>query len=101
MSRVYGATTPQIWRTVVLPSMTPLLYTGARMVIGFAFLGVILAEMAISTGGIGHRLSITADRGDVRTLFALIMIISGIAVAVDSLLAWHYHRVFRWKQSAR
>jgi NitT/TauT family transport system permease protein len=101
MGRIYGATTPQIWRTIVLPSMTPLLYTGARMVIGFAFLGVILAEMAISAGGIGHRLSLAADRGDVRTLFALIFVITAIALAIDSLLAWHYRRAFRWKQAAR
>ena len=101
MGRVYGATTMQIWRTIVLPSMSPLLSTGARMVIGFAFLGVILAEMAVSAGGIGHRLAVAADRGDLRTLFALIFIITAIAVAVDSVLAWHYRRVFRWKRAAR
>lgn len=101
MGRAFGARAPQLWRTVVLPSMTPLLYTSARMAVGFAFLGVILAEMAISTGGIGHRILVASDFGDVVTLFALVVIVTAVAAAIDALLAWHYRWAFRWKRGGR
>ena len=53
-ARSMGATRLQTIRRVVLPHMTPSLFTGLRLAMSGTLLGVMLAELYVSTGGIGY-----------------------------------------------
>ena len=52
--RSLGATRWQILRDVILPAVTPNIVTGFRVGAGFAFRGLVFAEMIAASTGIGY-----------------------------------------------
>jgi NitT/TauT family transport system permease protein/taurine transport system permease protein len=53
-ARSLGATRLQIIREVILPSALPSMITGVRVGAGFAFRGLIFAEMIAAKSGVGY-----------------------------------------------
>ena len=49
-----GANRWQIFRWVIFPHMIPSFFTGMRLGMSGVLLGVLLAELYVSTGGIGY-----------------------------------------------
>jgi len=96
-SRSMGATRRQIWTTVLLPSIVPLLFAGLRLAVGLTFLGVLVAELAVSRAGLGFLLNRAADVGNVGRLLALIALISVTAVLLNAVLSAYEERLVRWR----
>jgi len=53
-ARCLGATRRQIFRRIVIPSAVPYILTGMRVALGFAFMGIVAAEMIAAQSGIGY-----------------------------------------------
>jgi ABC-type nitrate/sulfonate/bicarbonate transport system permease component len=53
-ARCLGARPLQIFRRVVIPSAVPYILTGMRVALGFAFMGIVAAEMIAAQSGIGY-----------------------------------------------
>jgi NitT/TauT family transport system permease protein len=53
-ARCLGATRYQLIRRVVIPSAVPYILTGMRVALGFAFMGIVAAEMIAANSGIGY-----------------------------------------------
>ena len=53
-ARCLGASPWQILRRVVLPSAVPSILTGMRVALGFAFMGIVAAELIAAQSGIGY-----------------------------------------------
>ena len=53
-ARCLGATPHQIFRRIVIPSAVPYILTGMRVALGFAFMGIVAAEMIAAQSGIGY-----------------------------------------------
>lgn len=53
-ARCLGARRWQIFRRVVIPSAVPYILTGMRVALGFAFMGIVAAEMIAAQSGIGY-----------------------------------------------
>ena len=53
-ARCLGANRYQLFRRVVLPSAVPYILTGMRVALGFAFMGIVAAEMIAAQSGIGY-----------------------------------------------
>ena len=66
VARVYGASARQVFRQVVVPHTVPYTVTAARLGLGRAIKGTILAELVISITGIGELLSGYAHVFDTR-----------------------------------
>lgn len=83
-----GAGRWQIFRHVIFPSALPDLFTGLRTAIGFAYTTLVAAEMVAAVSGIGWMVLDASKflRSDV--IFVGVVIMGGIAVALDSLLRW-------------
>ena len=66
----------------------PDLFTGLRTAIGFAYTTLVAAEMVAAVSGIGWMVLDASKflRSDV--IFVGVVIMGGIAVALDSLLRW-------------
>lgn len=54
--RVFAATSRQILRTVVIPASLPYVFTGLRVGIARALVGIVVAEMAAAVTGTGYLL---------------------------------------------
>jgi ABC-type nitrate/sulfonate/bicarbonate transport system permease component len=53
-ARCLGAKPRQLFRRVIIPSAVPYILTGMRVALGFAFMGIVAAEMIAAQSGIGY-----------------------------------------------
>ena len=53
-ARCLGARQSQIFRRIIIPSAVPYILTGMRVALGFAFMGIVAAEMIAAQSGIGY-----------------------------------------------
>ena len=53
-ARCLGANRQQLFRRVIIPSAVPYILTGMRVALGFAFMGIVAAEMIAAQSGIGY-----------------------------------------------
>jgi NitT/TauT family transport system permease protein/taurine transport system permease protein len=53
-ARCLGARRGQIFRRIIIPSAVPYILTGMRVALGFAFMGIVAAEMIAAQSGIGY-----------------------------------------------
>jgi len=53
-ARCLGASRQQIFRRIIIPSAVPYILTGMRVSLGFAFMGIVAAEMIAAQSGIGY-----------------------------------------------
>ena len=60
-ARSFGANEMEIFTKVMLPGTLPYLFTGLRLGLGRGLIGVIIAEMYVSTGGIGYLIMQTSQ----------------------------------------
>lgn len=97
-ARAMGASQLQILRHVVFPTMVATVFTGLRLAMTLTLLGVILAELFVSTNGIGSYTQIFAETFKPAQLFGLILVLAAGAVALNELVRTVEERFSRWKQ---
>ncbi len=85
-ARSMGASRADTIRHVILPHIVPSLFTGLRLGMTLTLLGVILAELYVSTGGIGYYTRLFAENYSPAPLFALIGCLALIAVLFNELV---------------
>ena len=85
-ARSMGASRRDILRHVIFPHMVPSFFVGLRLSMTLTLLGVILAELYVSTGGIGYFARLFAENYNPAPLFALIGVLAAIALAFNGLV---------------
>ena len=100
-ARAMGATRMQIIRRVVLPHMTPSLFAGLRLAMSGTLLGVILAELYVSQGGIGYYSRVFADSFNPPSTFALVTCLAVMAIAVNEIVRRAERRASFWRAHQR
>jgi NitT/TauT family transport system permease protein len=81
-------------RRVTLPYAAPYLFTGIKLAVAYAFIGVIGAEFIMSSTGLGYEIRFAYDNLDNNVMYPLILLILLIAVAVNMSLD-HWDRALR------
>jgi NitT/TauT family transport system permease protein len=85
-ARSMGASRRDILRHVIFPHMVPSFFVGLRLSMTLTLLGVILAELYVSTSGIGYFARLFAESYNPAPLFALIGILAAIALAFNGVV---------------
>lgn len=98
-ARSMGASRLQIFSTIVFPHMIPSLFTGMRLAMSTVLLGVLLAELYVSTAGIGFYTRLFAQSFSPPKLFALIAVLAAIAVTLNELCRVAERRFSRWHRA--
>jgi ABC-type nitrate/sulfonate/bicarbonate transport system permease component len=96
-AQAMGARQSDIVRDVVFPHMVPSFFTGLRLAMTMTLLGVILAELYVSTMGVGYFTKLFAETFDPSPLFALIGILAVMAIGLNELVRVVERRFTRWK----
>ena len=96
-ARAMGASDAALIRHVYLPGMAPALFAGLRLAMTLCMLGVILAELYVSTTGIGHFTMMFAQDFDPAPLFALVAVLAGVAIVMNETVRIAERRTMRWK----
>ncbi|MDP2358148.1 MAG: ABC transporter permease [Beijerinckiaceae bacterium] len=91
-----GASRWQIFRRITLPYLTPSLFTGMRLASTATLLGVLLAELYVSAGGIGHLTRRFGENFQPDKLYALIAALSLMAILINETMRMLERRYSRW-----
>lgn len=97
-ARSMGASRLDIIRHVIVPAIIPAFFTGIRLGMAATLIGVLLAELYISQQGIGYFTKSFAIEFDPAGLFALIALLSAIAVCINEALRRIEIHFSRWRQ---
>jgi ABC-type nitrate/sulfonate/bicarbonate transport system permease component len=96
-ARSMGASRWQILRWVIFPHMIPSLFAGMRLGMSGALLGVLLAELYVSTAGIGHFTTMFTENFDPTKLFGLVAMLAAMAIALNEIVRRAETRFSRWR----
>ena len=92
-----GATRAQIFRRITLPYLVPSLFTGMRLASTAALLGVLLAELYASAGGVGHFTRRFSETFQPDKLYALIGALALMAIALNEAMRRLERRFSKWR----
>jgi NitT/TauT family transport system permease protein len=81
VARSFGASTPMVFRTIVLPGTVPFIFSGLKYGTGRALLGVVVGELYAATAGIGYFIASAGNalQTDKMLVGVAIVIVAGLA----------------------
>jgi NitT/TauT family transport system permease protein len=92
-----GASRRQIFRWVILPHMIPSFFTGMRLGMTAVLLGVLLAELYVSSAGIGYFTRRFTESFDPTKLFGLVALIAAMAIVLNEMVRRAEIRFGKWR----
>jgi ABC-type nitrate/sulfonate/bicarbonate transport system permease component len=95
-ARSMGAGRWQILRHVVFPHMIPSFFAGMRLAMTGVLLGVLLAELYVSTAGIGYFTALFTQNFDPTRLFGLVAMLAAMAIVLNEIVRRAELRFSRW-----
>ncbi|MEL7044318.1 MAG: ABC transporter permease subunit, partial [Pseudomonadota bacterium] len=95
-----GANRRQLLFKVVIPGILPQLYKDQRILLGWAWTYLIVAELIGTSSGITWFITQQARYQNFANVFAAIMMIGVIGVLSDVLLAKLGRRLFPWQRAS-
>ncbi len=99
-AQTLGAKNLSMLFRVVIPGIITDLYKDMRILLGWAWTYLIVAELIGTSSGITWFITQQARYKNFDNVFAAIMIIGIIGLTTDLLLAWLGKRIFPWQRAA-
>lgn len=96
-ARSMGASRWHILRYVIFPHMIPSFFAGMRLAMTGVLLGVLLAELYVSTAGIGYFTSIFTQNFDPTKLIGLVSILAVMAIVLNEIVRRAETYYARWR----
>jgi NitT/TauT family transport system permease protein len=96
-SAAMGATKAQQVRYVIFPHMVTTVFAGLRLAMTLTLLGVVLAEIFVSQGGIGFFTLLYSETFNPAALMALVLTLALMAIALNELVRMVEAHFSRWK----
>jgi NitT/TauT family transport system permease protein len=94
VARVNGMSRVATMWYLLLPAATPFIFNGVKLVIAYAFVGVLGAEFIMASSGIGYQISYAFSDFDNVTMYSLVLLVLVVASTVNGLL-------FNWDKRLR
>jgi putative hydroxymethylpyrimidine transport system permease protein len=101
MMRTLGASRPDLLRRLELPSALPFLFSGAKVAVAVAVIGAVFGELVGSDAGLGHAIQVGTAQLETARVFAAVLILSIMAIALFGLVALLERRAVPWAHSSR
>ena len=96
-ARSMGASRWQMLRHVIFPHMIPSFFTGMRLAMTGVLLGVLLAELYVSTAGIGYYTTLFTQSFNPTKLLGLISILAAMAILLNEIVRRAELHYSRWR----
>ena len=94
-----GASNRSMLFRIVIPGILPDLYKDTRILLGWAWTYLIVAELIGTSSGITWFITQQARYKNFDNVFAAIIMIGILGLTIDLLLAWIGRRLFRWQKT--
>lgn len=98
VGRSFSATPLQRFRKIILPALFPYLLTGARIGLGQALRGMVIAEIFIIVG-IGGLIHYSGQEISTAGNFSLLLLLMLIALVANRSLEWLAQRLAPWHEA--
>ena len=95
--RSLGGGEKDLYVKVIIPSVLPYIVAAARIAVGRALIGVLVGEFFAASEGIGYAIARFGDLFALDRMFACILVIMGLAVALTEGIRWAERAVFPWR----
>jgi ABC-type nitrate/sulfonate/bicarbonate transport system permease component len=96
-ARSMGANRWHILRWVIFPHMIPSFFSGMRLGMTGVLIGVLLAELYVSTNGIGHFTTLFTENFDPTKLFGLVAMLAAMAIGLNEIVRRAELHFSRWR----
>lgn len=97
LTKTLGAKPAQMFFLVTLPGAVPVIFSGLRLGIIFAMLGVVGGEIIASEHGLGQKLAYLGSTFDINGVMALLMVLSLLGVAITHAMTWLERHLLKWQ----
>ncbi len=97
MMRSLDASRAQILWRVDAPSSLPYFFSGTRIAVAFAAIAAVFGEWAGSDSGLGHLMLQDNAQLETARLFAAVLVLSAMAIALVGLVALAERRIVTWR----
>jgi NitT/TauT family transport system permease protein len=94
--RSLGANKLQIFRKVGLPRTLPYFFASLKVAVTLAFVGSVISETVASNRGVGYLMIVASSRFDVPLVFAGLIVIAAMGVALFAIFAMLEGRFTGW-----
>jgi NitT/TauT family transport system permease protein len=85
-ARIYRMSRPSRAVLIDLPAAAPYLFTGVKLSVAYAFIGVIASEFILSGSGLGYAIAYAYNNFQNREMYALMLLILLMATVVNGAL---------------
>jgi putative hydroxymethylpyrimidine transport system permease protein len=96
MMRTLDAGRGQVFRHLEAPTALPYTFSGAKVAVAVAVIGAVFGEWSGSSEGLGHLIQTSNNSLQTARIFAAVVVLSAIAIALFALLALLERRFVRW-----
>jgi NitT/TauT family transport system permease protein len=97
LSRSLGATPLQLFWKVTLPSAVPVIFSGLRLGLIYAMLGVVGAELLAAEHGLGQTLAQAQGQFNMDGVIALLLLLSLMGLLVSTGMSHVERRLLGWR----
>lgn len=97
LCRTLGASAVTTFFQVTLPGAVPVIFSGLRLGLIYALLGVVGTEIIASEHGLGQRLAYLGSTFDINGVFALLLILTLLGVTIVRIMSWLEKRLLHWR----
>jgi len=101
MMRTLGASRLDLLRRLEVPSALPFLFSGAKIAVAVAVIGAVFGELVGSDAGLGHAIQVGTAQLETARVFAAVLILSVMAIALFGLVALIERRAVPWARGPR
>lgn len=97
LSRTLGAKKRQVFTKVTLPSAVPTIFSGLRLGLIYALLGVIGGEIIAAEYGLGQLLSFLAGSFQISGVFSVLLVLALLGTGLIEAMNIIERRLLRWQ----
>ena len=100
-ARLMRATRTQVIAKVIVPSAMAWVFAGLKISVPYALIGAVLGEMIAANRGLGYLVQFSGSQFDSAGVFAVLIVIALLAMALNFLVEVAQRRVERWRIVSR
>lgn len=97
LAKTLGASSTQVFRRITLWSAIPTIFSGLRLGLIYALLGVIGGEIIAAQRGLGQYLSFLAGTFQLNGVFAVLLLLALIGTALTWIMSVAEDRLLEWR----
>lgn len=97
MSAVFGITKPQLFYKVLLPCSIPAIFSGLRLGLVYALLGVVGSEIIASQEGLGQLISLYSGEFKLDAVYGILIVLAIVASILNMIAAAAERWLLRWR----